>query len=76
MKAILRQHKILLVSIHFLPETGHKNSPRYIGSKRLSAKAIFTKFQEDKHVDYAGTADYTRISEWAQLDLQSIQHRV
>ena len=27
------------------------------------------------HADYAGTADYTRISEWAQLDLQSIQHR-
>ena len=27
------------------------------------------------HADYAGTADYARIGEWAQLNLQSIQHR-
>ena len=27
------------------------------------------------HADYMGTADYTRIGEWAQLDLQIIQHR-
>ena len=27
------------------------------------------------HADYVGTADYAGIGEWAQLDLQSIQHR-
>ena len=27
------------------------------------------------YADYAGTADYAGIGEWAQLDLQSIQHR-
>ena len=27
------------------------------------------------HADYMGTPDYMRIGEWAQLDLQSIQHR-
>ena len=27
------------------------------------------------HADYVGTADYAGIGEWAQLDLQSIQHK-
>ena len=27
------------------------------------------------HADYAGTSDYAGTGEWAQLDLQIIQHR-
>ena len=31
--------------------------------------------KKPSHADYSETADYTGIGEWAQLDLQSIQHR-
>ena len=42
--AIQRQHKILSSMYIFCPRLGTKKSPCSIGHKRLSSKAIFTKF--------------------------------
>ena len=44
LNAILRQHKILSGTCIFCPRLGTKKSPCSIGHKRLSSKAIFTKF--------------------------------
>ena len=49
--------------------------------QRQQIVVIFTIFAQEwgqnnpLHADYVGTADYAGIGEWAQLDLQSIQHR-
>ena len=40
-------------------------------NQTLNSEAIFTKFSVYV-LNYAVTADYAGIAEWAQLDLQSI----
>ena len=70
----------------FDQDRGQKTSLTKLLLKRSVLKQSLPNFQHKFHLlrpvaaikihaDYAGTADYTRISEWAQLDLQSIQHR-
>ena len=49
-------------------------------AKKLALIASITTCQGRRqpsiyvHADYVGTIDYAGIGEWAQLDLQSIQH--
>ena len=66
MKAILRQPKILSGTYIFCPRLGTKKNHMITCTLFLP---IFTAAKDGKYFNYAGTA------EWAQLDLQSIQHR-